>query len=124
MSFDPDDFITKLSALTVGELVELEAALEATWGVAATPAIVPPTTVTPPPPPPPPADEVTVTLTSGGANRVAVIRVVRELLGLGLVEARDLVDAAPKMLKAGVSQAEAQLLKTRLVEVGAEVELR
>ncbi|MGL5830866.1 MAG: 50S ribosomal protein L7/L12 [Candidatus Altimarinota bacterium] len=67
---------------------------------------------------------VTVVLASGGAQKISVIKVVRELTGLGLKEAKDLVDAAPKPMKEGVPRAEAQDMKKKLEEAGATVELK
>jgi|SRR5690606_29626930 len=74
-----------------------------------------------------PAEEKTsfnVELTSGGANKINVIKVVRELTGLGLKEAKDLVDGAPKMVKEGVKKAEAEEMKKKLEEAGATAELK
>jgi large subunit ribosomal protein L7/L12 len=64
-----------------------------------------------------------VILKSGGANKLAVVKVVKELTGLGLKEAKDLVDGAPKPIKEGVDKAEAESLKAKLTEAGAEVEV-
>ena len=68
--------------------------------------------------------EFTVTLTEVGTNKINVIKVVREITGLGLKEAKDLVEAAPKPLKEGVSKAEAEEMKKKLEEAGAKVELK
>lgn len=68
--------------------------------------------------------EFTVNLVSGGASKINVIKVVRELTGLGLKEAKDLVDNAPKTLKEGVSKEEAEALKAKLEEAGAQVEIK
>lgn len=68
--------------------------------------------------------EFTVTLVSGGASKINVIKVVRELTGLGLKEAKDLVDNAPKPLKEGVSKEEAESIKAKLEEAGATVEVK
>jgi len=68
--------------------------------------------------------EFTVVLKSGGANKLQVVKVVKELTGLGLKEAKDLVDTAPKPVKEGVSKEEAESLKAKLTEAGAEVELK
>lgn len=68
--------------------------------------------------------EFTVNLVSGGASKINVIKVVRELTGLGLKEAKDLVDNAPKTLKEGVSKDEAESLKAKLEEAGAQVEVK
>jgi large subunit ribosomal protein L7/L12 len=64
-----------------------------------------------------------VILKSGGANKLAVVKIVKELTGLGLKEAKDLVDGAPKPIKEGVDKATAEELKTKLTEAGAEVEI-
>ena len=64
-----------------------------------------------------------VILKSGGANKLAVVKIVKELTGLGLKEAKDLVDGAPKPVKEGVDKATAEELKTKLTEAGAEVEI-
>lgn len=69
-------------------------------------------------------DSFTVELTSGGGNKIAVIKVVREITGLGLKEAKDMVDAAPKALKEGVAKAEAEEMKKKLEEAGASVTLK
>ena len=69
-------------------------------------------------------DEFTVMLTAAGEKKIQVIKVVRELTGLGLKEAKDLVDGAPKPVKEGVSKAEAESMKTKLEESGAKVELK
>lgn len=70
-------------------------------------------------------DSFDVVLTAAGGNKIAVIKVVREVVaGLGLKEAKDLVDGAPKSLKEGVSKAEAEEIKTKLTEAGATVELK
>jgi large subunit ribosomal protein L7/L12 len=70
-------------------------------------------------------DSFDVVLTAAGGNKIAVIKVVREVVaGLGLKEAKDLVDGAPKTLKEGVSQSEADEIKTKLTEAGATVELK
>jgi large subunit ribosomal protein L7/L12 len=65
-----------------------------------------------------------VILKSGGANKLAVVKLVKELTGLGLKEAKDLVDGAPKPLKEGVSKEDAEGLKQQLTEAGAEVEVK
>ena len=69
-------------------------------------------------------DEVDVELVSAGASKVKVIKVVREITGLGLKEAKELVDGAPKVVKEGVSKAEAEEIKTKLEAEGAEVNLK
>ncbi|HXJ37017.1 MAG TPA: 50S ribosomal protein L7/L12 [Candidatus Eisenbacteria bacterium] len=69
-------------------------------------------------------DEFTVVLTAGGEKKIQVIKVVRELTGLGLKEAKDLVDGAPKTVKEGVAKAEAEGMKKKLEEAGGTVELK
>jgi len=70
-------------------------------------------------------DAFDVVLTAAGGNKIAVIKIVREVVaGLGLKEAKDLVDGAPKAIKEGVSQAEADEIKTKLTEAGATVEVK
>jgi len=69
-------------------------------------------------------DEFTVELTAAGANKINVIKVVREITGLGLKEAKDLVEGAPKTLKEGVAKADAEDMKKKLEEAGAKVELK
>jgi large subunit ribosomal protein L7/L12 len=69
-------------------------------------------------------DEFTVVLTSGGEKKIQVIKVVRELTGLGLKEAKDLVDGAPKTVKEGAAKAEAESMKKKLEEAGGTVELK
>lgn len=69
-------------------------------------------------------DSFDVVLTSPGAGKINVIKVVKEITGLGLKEAKDLVDAAPKAIKEGVSSDEAESIKAKLVEAGAEVEVK
>ena len=68
--------------------------------------------------------EFTIELKESGANKINVIKVVREITGLGMKEAKDLVEAAPKPLKEGVSKAEAEEMKKKLEEAGAKVELK
>src|SRR5579884_2124354 len=119
------DFLKNMSLMEAAALVkELEqelgvsaaapvavaAAAPAAGGAAAAPA--------------PEKDEFTVMLTGAGDKKIQVIKVVRELTGLGLKEAKDLVDGAPKPVKEGVSKAEAEEIQTKLTEVGATVEIK
>jgi large subunit ribosomal protein L7/L12 len=120
------DIIEKLSAATVLEISELVKELEAKWGVsAAAPVAVavgaaagaaPEAAVA--------KDGFNVILANAGANKIQVIKVVRELTGLGLKEAKDLVEGAPKPVKEGVNKADAETAKTKLTEVGATVEIK
>ena len=68
--------------------------------------------------------EFTVTLTEAGANKIGVIKAVREVTNLGLKEAKDLVDGAPKTVKEGVSKADAETIKKKLVDAGAKVDVK
>src|SRR5258706_769633 len=117
--------ISKLSVLEVSELVK---ALEEKFGVkAAAPMAFAPGAGAAPAAGGAAAEEKTefaVVLTSAGANKISVIKVVRELTGLGLKEAKDLVEAAPKTVKEGVAKALAEEMKKKLAETGATVEIK
>jgi large subunit ribosomal protein L7/L12 len=120
--FNVQDFITALKGMSVLELNELVKAIEAEFGVTAAAVVASGAA--------PEAKEeegpstFNVILASFGANKIAVIKVVREITGLPLKEAKDLVDAAPKALKEGVGQDEANAIKAKLEEAGATVELK
>ena len=122
MSEKVTNLIEEVKALTVLELSELVKALEEEFGVsAAAPAAV---AVAAPAAAAPAAEEKTefdVILKSAGANKINVIKVVKEATGLGLKEAKALVDEAPKAVKEGISKDDAEALKTKLTEAGAEV---
>ena len=115
--------IEEVKTLTVLELAELVHALEEEFGVsAAAPVMVAGAGAAAPA-----AEEKTefdVVLKSAGANKINVIKVVKEATGLGLKEAKAMVDEAPKTIKEGVSKDDAEALKTKLTEAGAEVELK
>ena len=117
--------IEDVKALTVLELSELVKALEEEFGVsAAAPAVA---VAAAPAAAAPAAEEKTefdVILKSAGANKINVIKVVKEITGLGLKEAKALVDEAPKAVKEGASKDDAEAIKTKLTEAGAEVELK
>lgn len=117
--------IEDVKALTVLELSELVKALEEEFGVsAAAPVAV---AAAPAAGAAPAAEEKTefdVILKAAGANKIAVIKAVREVTGLGLKEAKELVDTAPKAVKEGISKDDAEALKTKLAEAGAEVEVK
>jgi large subunit ribosomal protein L7/L12 len=115
--------VDQLSELTVIEAVELSKMLEEKWGVtaavAAGPAVAAAGGAA--------AEEktdFTVVLADAGANKINVIKEVRAITGLGLKEAKDLVEGAPKPLKEGVAKAEAEEMKKKLEEAGAKVELK
>ena len=117
--------IEDVKSLTVLELSELVKALEEEFGVsAAAPVAV---AAAPAAAVAPAAEEKTefdVILKSAGANKIQVIKVVRELTGLGLKEAKAVVDEAPKAVKEGVSKDDAEAMKAKLTEAGAEVEVK
>ena len=125
MSEKVTNLIEEVKALTVLELSELVKALEEEFGVsAAAPAAV---AVAAPAAAAPAAEEKTefdVILKSAGANKINVIKVVKEATGLGLKEAKALVDEAPKAVKEGISKDDAEALTTKLTEAGAEVEVK
>ena len=117
MAFDKDAFLTALDSMSVMELNDLVKAIEEKFGVpaagggAAAPAAAEQT-------------EFTVILKDAGANKVGVIKAVRELTGLGLKEAKDLVDGAPKPVKEALPKADAEAAKKKLEEAGAKAELK
>ena len=125
MAFDKDAFLTALDSMSVMDLNELVKAIEEKFGVSAAAmsapaaggggaaaAVVEEQT------------EFTVTLTDFGANKVSVIKAVRELTGLGLKEAKDLVDGTPKPVKEAVSKADAEAAKKKLEDAGAKAEIK
>jgi len=128
MSISNDDVINYLSNLSVIDLVNLTKALEDKWGVKAAPVAVAAAPAGGGGGAAAPAaeekTEFTIVLKAGGANKIGVIKVVREVTGLGLKDAKDLVDGAPKDVKAGVSKTEAEDIAKKLKEAGAEVELK
>jgi len=126
MAFDKDAFLTALDSMTVMELNDLVKAIEEKFGRGAARL---------PPPPAAPggaaggaaAEEKTefnLVLAEAGGNKVAVIKAVREITGLGLKEAKDLVDGAPKPIKEGMPKADAEAAKKKLEEAGAKAELK
>lgn len=116
-------FVEEIKSMTILELNELVKAIEEEFGVsAAAPVMVAGAGAAAPA-----AEEKTefdVVLKSAGANKINVIKVVKEATGLGLKEAKAMVDEAPKTIKEGVSKDDAEALKTKLTEAGAEVELK
>ena len=126
MSISQDDVIEYLSKLSVIDLVGLTKTLEDKWGVKAAPIAVagPAAAAAPAAAAVEEKTEFTVVLKSGGASKINVIKVVREVTGLGLKDAKDMVDGAPKEVKAGVPKAEADDIAKKLKEAGAEVEIK
>ena len=125
MAFDKDAFLTALDSMSVMELNDLVKAIEEKFGVsaaamaapaaggggAAAPAAEEKT-------------EFTVQLLEAGANKVSVIKAVREITGLGLKEAKDLVEGVPSLVKEGVAKADVDVIKKKLEEAGAKVEVK
>ena len=126
MAISQDEVISYLSNLTVIDLVNLTKALEDKWGVKAAPvaAAAAPAAAGPAAAPAEEKTEFTVVLKGGGANKIGVIKVVREVTGLGLKDAKDLVDGAPKDVKVGVNKAESDDIAKKLKDAGAEVEIK
>ncbi len=124
MAFDKDAFLTALDSMSVMDLNDLVKAIEVKFGVSAAAmsapaagggaaaAVVEEQT------------EFNVILTDFGANKVSVIKAVRELTGLGLKEAKDLVDGAPKPVKEAVSKADAEAAKKKLEDAGAKADIK
>ena len=126
MAFDKDAFLTALDSMTVLELNDLVKAIEEKFGVSAA-AMAAPAAAGAGAGAAAAAEEKTefnVVLTDAGANKVSVIKAVREITGLGLKEAKDLVDGAPKNVKEGIAKADAEAAVKKLVEAGAKAELK
>ncbi|MBK6519042.1 MAG: 50S ribosomal protein L7/L12 [Polyangiaceae bacterium] len=118
------DFLSNLPVIQMAELIK---ELENKWGVKAAPAAVAVAAGPAAGAAPAAVEEQTefnVILANAGANKIQVIKVVREITGLGLKEAKDLVEAAPKPVKEGASKADAEDMKKKLTEAGATVELK
>ena len=126
MAFDKDAFLAALDSMTVLELNELVKAIEEKFGVSAA-AMAAPAAGGAAAGGAAAAEEQTefnVVLAEAGSNKVSVIKAVREITGLGLKEAKDAVDGAPKVIKEGLSKADAEAAKKKLEEAGAKVELK
>ncbi len=122
-----DQIVEQLSNLSVMQIAQLTKTLEDKWGVKAAPVAVAAVGGGGGAAPAAAAEEKTefnVELKESGANKINVIKVVREITGLGLKEAKDLVEGGPKVLKEGVSKADADDIKKKLEEAGAKVELK
>ncbi len=124
MSEKIEKFVEEVKTLSVLELSELVKALEEEFGVSAAAAVVAAAPAAGGAAAAEEKSEFTVALAETGANKIAVIKVVRELTGLGLKEAKDLVDGAPSTIKEGVAKDEAEAMKAKLEEAGAKVELK
>ena len=114
------EVLDTIKAMTVGELMELTKACEKEFDV----SVAVNTFVPKDPFPPKPKTEFDVELTNFGKQKVKVIKVIREVLGLGLKEAKEFVEAAPKIIKEGVSIEEAEALKAKIEEQGAVITLK
>ena len=124
---DIANIVEQIKGLTLLEASALVKELETTFGVsaaAATVAAAPAGGAAAAAPVAEEKDALDVVLTAAGANKINVIKVVRELTGLGLKEAKDLVDGAPKTVKEGVSKDDAEKIKKQLTDAGASVELK
>jgi len=125
MAFDKDAFLTALDGMTVMELNDLVKAIEEKFGVSAAAMAAPAASgggaaaaaVEE-------KTEFNLVLTETGANKVSVIKAVREITGLGLKEAKDLVDGAPKTVKEAMAKADAEAAKKKLEDAGAKAELK
>jgi len=121
-----EQIVDHLSNLPVIQLAGLIKTLEEKWGVKAAPVAVAagPAAAAAPAAAVEEKTEFNVELKEAGANKIAVIKAVREITGLGLKEAKDLVEGAPKTVKEGVSKAESEEFKKKLEDAGAKVELK
>ena len=120
-----EQIVEYLSGLTVMQIVSLTKSLEDKWGVKAAPvAVAGPATTAAPTEAAEEKTEFTVVLKAAGANKIGAIKAVREITGLGLKDAKDLVEGAPKAVKESVSKAEADEMAAKLKEAGAEVEIK
>ena len=125
MAISKDDILEAVGAMSVMELNDLVKAFEEKFGVsAAAMAVAAPGGAGGAAPAAEEQTEFTVQLTEVGANKVSVIKAVREITGLGLKEAKDLVDGAPKPVKEGIAKADAEAAKKKLEEAGAKAELK
>ncbi len=121
---DMQKIIEELSGMTILEAAELVKALEDKWGVSASAPIAVAAAGAGASPAAEEKTEFDVELTSVGAKKIDVIKVVREVTGLGLKEAKDLVEGAPKLVKEKISKADAEALKTKLEGAGATVTVK
>ena len=126
MSEKIDSIIESIDSMTVMELFELVKAIEDKYGVTAAAAVAAPAGGTPATDAPAAAEqtEFTVILKSAGANKMAVIKLVKELTGAALMDAKKIVDGAPSTIKENISKEDADALAAKLTEAGAEVELK
>ena len=121
---DLNKIIDELSKLTVVEAAELSKQLEEKWGVTAAAAVAAPGAAAAGGAPAEEKDEFTIVLASAGDKKINVIKEVRAITTLGLKEAKDLVEGAPKEIKSGVNKKDAEEMKKKLEAAGAKVELK
>ena len=124
---DLEDIFKKIDSLSLGKAAQLVKAMESRWGVSAAAPVAAAAAPAGAGPAAAPAEEqtsFTVVLKDGGPNKISAIKVVREITGLGLKEAKALVDEAPKPVKEGVNKDEAAEIKKKLSDAGATVEVR
>ena len=124
MAFDKDAFLTAMDSMSVMELNDLVKAIEEKFGVSAASMAAPAAGGGAAAAVVEEQTEFNVMLLEAGAQKVQVIKAVRELTGLGLKEAKDLVDGAPKVVKEAVSKADAEVAKKKLEEAGAKAEIK
>ena len=124
MAANLDKIVEELSALTVLEAAELSKKLEEAWGVSAAAPVAVAAAGAAPAAAAEEKTEFDVVLTDAGSSKIGVIKVVREITGLGLTEAKAMVEAAPKAVKEGVSKDDAKTIKEKLEAAGAKVELK
>ncbi len=121
---DLNQIVDSLSTLTVIEAAELVKKLEEKWGVSAAAMSAGPAAAGPAAAAAEEKTEFTVVLANAGANKINVIKEIRAITGLGLKEAKDLVEGAPKMVKEGVNKDDAKKMKDQLTAAGATVEIK
>lgn len=124
MAVSKDDILESISNMTVMEVVELVEAMEEKFGVSAAAAVAAAPAAVSDGPAAAEKDEFDVVMTSFGDNKVSVIKAVRGITGLGLKEAKEMVEGAPSTVKEGANKAEAEEVKKQLEEAGASVELK
>ena len=124
MAFDKDAFLTALDSMTVLELNDLVKAIEEKFGVSAAAMAAPAAAGGGAAAAAEEKTEFNLVLLEAGANKVGVIKAVREITGLGLKEAKDMVDGAPKTLKEAMPKADAEAAAKKLTEAGAKAELK
>ena len=124
MAVSKDDILEAISNMTVMEVVDLISAMEEKFGVSAAAAVAAAPAAAEAGAAEEEKDEFNVVMTSFGANKVSVIKAIRAITGLGLKEAKDMVESAPATVKEGASKTDAEAIQKQLQDAGAEVELK